>query len=190
MEKENARTSLKGHLLVAMPGLADPNFHLSVTFLCEHNEDGAFGLVVNRPLAGADASAVFREVGMEAVPRALSMPLFAGGPVHPGHLFVLHGPPLSWEATLPVSDFAAMTSSRDILEAVARGEGPELAMLILGCAGWGPGQLDAEILENSWLTCPATETLLFRTPFPDRWEEAVRSVGVDARLLSDVPGHA
>jgi len=190
MKDQAGQTSLKGQLLVAMPQLLDPHFHLTVTYLCVHNADGAFGLVVNREIARARADAVFKELSIDAEPAARDLPLYYGGPVHPGHLFMLHGPPLDWDSTLKVSDSVAMTSSPDLLEAVARGEGPESIMLILGCAGWGPGQLDNEILENSWLTCPATHDLVFQTPVESRWEMAAKSMGIDPRLLSDTPGHA
>lgn len=189
-QPERHEDSLAGQFLIAMPSLDDPNFSTTVTYLCVHNPEGAFGLVVNRVLPGGYISAVLRELAMEYVEEAGEAPIHLGGPVHPGHVFILHGPPLFWDASLMVSPTVAMTSSRDVLEAIARDEGPESFLLVLGCAGWGPGQLEQELSENSWLTCPATDEILFQTPVEERWEMAARQLGIDLQLLSETPGHA
>jgi putative transcriptional regulator len=188
--EEEFETSLKGHFLIAMPSLADPNFSQTVTYLCEHNVEGAVGLVINRIHPELTIEAVFKELDVESVPHVDSLPIHLGGPVHPGQIFVLHGPPFNWEACRPVTPSVALSNSKDLLENLAKGQGPESFILTLGCAGWGPGQLEAEIMANAWLSCPATEAIIFDTPTEKRWEEAARLMGVDLRLFSGVAGHA
>ena len=191
MSEENGfQQSLKGHFLIAMPSLADPSFSRTVTHICEHTSYGALGLVINRVHPELTMKAVFRELNMESVPEADSLPIYMGGPVHTGQVFVIHGPPFGWEACRPVNTSLALSNSKDILEMLAKGNGPESFIIGLGCAGWGPGQLESEIMANAWLTCPGDETVLFKTPVEKRWEEAARLMGVDVKLLTDVAGHA
>ncbi|MBI5844612.1 MAG: YqgE/AlgH family protein [Deltaproteobacteria bacterium] len=190
IQQEEGTTSLKGHFLISMPNLSDPNFSSTVTCICVHNHEGAFGIVINRTLPGGTLRDVFKELGLPAVPETADHPVHIGGPVHPGHVFVLHGLPFTWDATIPVTDTIAMTNSPDILEAIAGGFGPRRFLVVLGCAGWGPGQLECEIVENSWLTCPASDDILFSAPLSDRWDRAARSLGIDPRLLSENSGHA
>ncbi len=182
--------SLAGHFLVAMPALDDPNFALTVTYICVHNQDGAFGLVINQTFQAATGKTLFDQLDIVAAPLAQALPVYLGGPVHQGYVFVLHGPPLDWKASLQISDTVAMSNSVDILQAIASGIGPQSNILVLGCAGWAPGQLEAELVENSWLTCPATDDILFTTPVEERWEKAAQTIGVDLNLVSGVAGHA
>lgn len=183
-------TSLKGHFLIAMPSLLDPNFSQSVTYLGEHTPEGAMGLVINRVHPELITEAVFKELNLKSVPEINSLPLHLGGPVHTEQIFILHGPPFGWEACRPVTPSIALSNSRDLVEVLAQGKGPESFMLAIGCAGWGPGQLESEIMANSWLTCPANETILFETPVEQRWEQAARLLGIDPAQLADVAGHA
>jgi putative transcriptional regulator len=189
-EPQPEKGPLTGHFLIAMPSLDDPNFSQTITYMCVHNQEGAFGLVVNRPLSGGRAKTLFKELGLEHEPSIGEVPIHIGGPVHPGHVFILHGPPFDWNATLMVSDTVGMTNSLDILEAICKGKGPEQFLLILGCAGWAPGQLEDEILENSWLHCPADDEILFEEDDDKKWDKATRSLGIDPALLSHSPGHA
>ena len=182
--------SLAGQFLIAMPALSDPNFALSVTYICVHNQDGAFGLIINQVFNSVKGKTLFDQMDIPAVRQAESLPVYIGGPVHQGYVFVLHGHPLEWKASLPISETVSMSNSVDILQAIASGVGPEPHMLILGCAGWAPGQLEAELAENSWLTCPGNDEILFHTPLEDRWEKAAKSIGVDLSLLSVEAGHA
>ncbi len=182
--------SLAGQFLVAMPALEDPHFSLTVTYICVHNHDGAFGLVINRIFEAATGATLFKELDITPNSKASISPVYMGGPVHQGYVFVLHGPPLDWSASLQISDTVAMSNSVDVLQAIASGVGPPSYMLVLGCAGWAPGQLEAEMVENSWLTCPGNDEILFHTPLEDRWEKAAQSIGVDLNLLSGTAGHA
>jgi putative transcriptional regulator len=182
--------SLKGHFLMAMPGLADPNFSQTVTCLCEHNEQGAMGLVINRAHEELSAGDVFDALSIRCTSAAGSTRVHIGGPVHSGELFVLHGPPFEWEATLKVTDSLCLTNTRDILVAIAEGRGPAAFIICLGCAGWGPGQLEAEIKENAWLTQPLFVENIFELPVELRWEEALKKMGINPALLSDTAGHA
>ncbi|MGD8573823.1 MAG: YqgE/AlgH family protein [Gammaproteobacteria bacterium] len=178
------------HLLIAMPTLGDPNFSQTVTFICEHTAEGALGIIVNRPL-DVQLGDVFEQLSLTAGDeRAAQAPVFAGGPVQQERGFVIHRPIGEWEATLQVDDDIGVTSSRDILVAMAEGRGPEQSLVALGYAGWGAGQLEAEVAENSWLSVPADERILFETPSEKRWEEAARLLGVDLNLLSGDAGHA
>jgi putative transcriptional regulator len=183
-------TSLANQLLIALPSLADPNFARSVALICQHDEDGAMGVVVNRP-SEYTLGDVFGQMGIETGDAALSgQPVLAGGPVHPERGFVLHDGDREWDSSLVIGDGLFVTTSRDVLEAIARGEGPEQATVALGCAGWGAGQLEYELTENSWLTVPADAELLFATPLEARWQAAAGRIGVDMARMTDYSGHA
>ncbi len=183
-------SSLANQLLVAMPGLGDRNFNQTVTFLCEHNEDGALGIVINRPteLTLGDLAEHMEIESADAAPAAT--PILSGGPVQVDHGFVLHEPLGDWEATLPVTETLGLTTSRDILGAILSGQGPARWLIALGYAGWGPGQLEQELAQNAWLTVPADPELLFSTPYEARWQEAAARLGVDLNLIAGDAGHA
>ncbi|HSO20067.1 MAG TPA: YqgE/AlgH family protein [Desulfosarcina sp.] len=182
--------SLKGQFLMAMPGLADPNFFQSVTCLSEHNPKGAMGIVINRIHTEINGKMIFDELGIPMGPGAEAIPIHVGGPVHMNEIFILHGAPFNWEGSMMVTDGLAMSNSRDVLEAIAAGNGPHSFIIALGCAGWGPGQLESEIRGNAWITGPFAETIAFRTEVEGRWEAAMKMIGIDPALLSDIPGHA
>ena len=182
--------SLKGQFLLAMPALLDPNFSQTVTCICEHNEEGALGVVVNRVHQELSGKDIFEELKMDYAPGADSIAVHLGGPVHIGELFVLHGPPFDWEACLKITPTLGMSNSRDILESIAMNRGPHSFIIALGCAGWGPGQLEYEMKENAGLTFPIYEENIFELPVEVRWEEAVRKMGIDPSLLSNASGHA
>ena len=187
---ENGFSSFKGHFLLAMPNLRDPIFSQTVSLICEHSDNGAFGVVINRVHAHLSGKDIFNELNIEQVPDAASLPVHIGGPVHSGEIFLVHGPPFHWDSCLMVTPTVAMSNTRDILESIANGSGPSKLILTLGCAGWGPGQLEAEIMENAWLTQPAIDEVLFGWPVEDRWEEAVKRMGFDPALLADTAGNA
>ncbi|MBW1740133.1 MAG: YqgE/AlgH family protein [Deltaproteobacteria bacterium] len=189
-QEKEYQASLKGQFLIAMPSLADPNFSQAVTYICEHTTEGAVGLVINRIHQELTMEAVFKELNLEFIPERASLPIHLGGPVHPGQIFILHGPPFDWEACRPVTPSLALSNSKDLLEALAKGQGPEPFIITLGCAGWAPNQLESEIMANAWLTCPASETILFETPVEKRWEKAANLMGIDPRRLTDTAGHA
>jgi putative transcriptional regulator len=182
---------LNNQLLVAMPSLADPNFSHSVTLICEHNERGALGLVINRPLE-MRMSEVLDQLSLPTEDARLrEMPVLAGGPVQRDRGFVLHRPgPQGWESTMPVSDTLHVTTSRDVLAAMAKGEGPRQAVVALGYAGWDARQLDEELLQNAWLTVPCDDSLIFELPFEQRWHAAARLVGVELSRISTQAGRA
>lgn len=183
-------SSLKNQLLIAMPGLDDPNFARTVTYICEHSEDGAMGIVINRPseLTLAD---VLGHMGIVASdPATEKQPIYLGGPVEEERGFVLHPPSKDWSSTLPITDDISITTSRDILENMAQGEGPAKALVALGYAGWSAGQLEDELQDNAWLSGPADQTILFELPAGQRWNAAARLLGVDLNLLSTDAGHA
>ncbi len=185
-----ATTNLSNQFLIAMPTLADPNFYRTVTYLCAHNEEGAMGIVINRPmeLNLGDILAQM-DIGITVDP-AREIPIFDGGPVQRERGFVIHRPAGEWDAMMSVGDELSVTTSRDILAAVAKGEGPEKTLIALGYAGWGAGQLEREIAQNAWLHGPADERVLFDTPHEQRWEAAAALVGVDFDRLSGEAGHA
>lgn len=181
---------LRSQFLIAMPSLADEQFGQTVTLLCEHNDEGALGLVVNRPtdLKLAD---MLSHLGLEST--ALSdagPPVYWGGPVQPERGFVVHTESGNWEATMAIGESLYVTRSRDILDALAAGRGPERYIVLLGYAGWDAGQLETEILSNAWLNTPADKQILFGTPTADRWQAATRLLGVDFTQLSAGAGHA
>ncbi len=182
-------SELKNQFLVAMPSLDDEHFEQTVTFLCEHSDQGALGLVINRP---SDLS-VANMLGHMNVPCERNLekdPVFWGGPVQPERGFVLHTVGTTWESTVQVSEHLAITSSRDILEAIGLGNGPEEYLITLGYAGWDAGQLEEELLHNAWLNTPADRQILFSTAPPERWEASLKLLGVDLTVLSGDAGHA
>ena len=181
---------LTNHFLIAMPQLHDPNFSRSVTYICEHTAEGALGIVINRPLDMCLGDILAHmEIDIEDE-RNARLPVHAGGPVHPERGFVLHRPVGDWESSLHVTGDIAVTTSRDVLEALARGQGPEQALIALGYAGWEAGQLEREMLENSWLSGPANPHILFEIDDHERWRAAAALLGVDLDKLSGEAGHA
>ncbi len=181
---------LTNQFLIAMPGLDDPNFTRSVTYVCEHNEQGAMGIVVNRPI-DMDLGEVFRQLEVTSDnDRVEHQPIYIGGPVLPDRGFILHRPHGDWESTLRVTPTIAVTTSRDILNAIAHGYGPRDSIFALGYAGWTAGQLEAEMADNAWLSVPADEHVLFELPADARWRAAAELLGVDPMLLSGDSGHA
>jgi putative transcriptional regulator len=182
--------SLSNQLLIAMPGMADPNFNSTVTLICEHNDEGALGIVINR-LSGLNMGGLFRQLAVEeADEEAASAPVLDGGPVARDRGFVLHSPASEFESSIDVSTDIQLTLSRDVIDSLAAGGGPARSIVALGYAGWEPGQLEAEMLHNTWLTVPATPELIFDVPFEDRWAGAAKSMGVDISQISPHAGHA
>jgi putative transcriptional regulator len=183
-------SSLANNLLVAMPTLAGGGFEQSVTLICEHSERGALGIVLNKPLEMklGDVLAQMKLGALEAATAAQSV--LRGGPVHTDRGFVLHRPGGDWDSTHRISDSIQVTTSRDVLAAMARGQGPRDAFVALGYAGWEPGQLEREILDNSWLSVPMNEQLVFEVPFEQRWQAAWQLLGVHSSRVSPVAGHA
>jgi putative transcriptional regulator len=183
-------TYLSNQFLIAMPTLADPNFFQTVTYISEHNANGALGLVINRPL-GLSLGQLLEHLDITTDRLDLAtQPIYQGGPVQPEQGFVLHRPVGRWGATLRVTEDIGITTSRDILQAVAHGEGPEQLLVTLGYAGWGAGQLEQELVDNAWLFGPADPDILFQTPSDQRWQAAAALMGIDLTLLSAHAGHA
>ncbi len=181
---------LSNHLLVALPALHDEHFARSVTLVCHHDGDGAMGVMVNRA-SEYTLGEVFQQMGISSDFQALqSQIVLAGGPVHPERGFVLHDGAREWDSTLTVGDGLYLTTSRDVLEAMARGDGPTQAVVALGCAGWGAGQLEQELVDDSWLMVPAVRELLFELPLEQRWQAAAGSIGVDLVNYASHSGHA
>ncbi len=180
---------LKSQFLVAMPGLEDDNFNHTVSLLCEHNDKGAVGLVINRPTELA-LTAMLDQMGMEHPALSEETRIYWGGPVQPERGFVVHRQGGEWESSLQVQDDLWVTTSRDILAAIGTGEGPEHYIVTLGYAGWGAGQLESEILLNSWLNTPVDSKILFNLPARQRWQAATRLLGVDVTQLTGIAGHA
>jgi len=183
-------TYLTGHLLIAMPAMADPNFVRSVTYICEHSDQGALGIVINRPLDMA-LGEVFQQLALEGAPAAVAdQPVLRGGPVQGERGFVLHDGDHAFDSSLEVADGLYLTTSRDVLEAMARGDGPKQALVALGCAGWGEGQLEQELVDDSWLLVPNRPDVLFQLPIAQRWQAAAGSIGIDLLNHASHSGHA
>jgi len=182
--------SLTNQLLIAMPGMADPNFSTTVTLICEHNDEGVLGIVINRPL-GLTLSGLFEQLDVnDPDSQAAEHPVLMGGPVGPERGFVLHSPGSSYENTLEVSDQIHLTLSRDVIDAMANGDGPEQSLVALGYAGWEPGQIENEMLTNSWLNVPASPAIVFDMAFNERWMAAAQTLGIDINQISPDAGHA
>jgi len=185
----NQATYLTNQFIIAMPNLADPNFFHTVAFLCQHNQDGALGIVINRP-TDMKLGEIFKQMDINVTaPAAAETPVFAGGPVQQDRGFVVHTSGGDWHATMAVSETISLTTSRDVLEAIAAGEGPEQYLIALGYAGWGAGQLEREIMDNAWLNTPYGKQVLFDTPVNLRWNAAAEQIGIDINQLTAPAGH-
>lgn len=186
-----ATDSLEGKLLIAMPGMGDPRFDKSVIFMCAHSDDGALGLIVNKPALDLGFAEVIKKLEIDVDAPERDIRIHVGGPVENGRGFVLHsGEYQSNGATLKVNDAFGMTATPDVLEEIALGQGPEAAILALGYSGWGPGQLETEILANGWLTCDAAPDIVFGGDDESKWSAALATLGVDPLLLSADAGRA
>jgi putative transcriptional regulator len=187
---DDASATLAGQLLVAMPAMADPRFAHAVIYLCAHTDEGAMGILLNRPIEQPSFEDLLKQLGIEPVPPARHIRLCSGGPVDHGRGFVLHTTDWISEESLRVNDLVALTASLDVLMAIAGGGGPRSGLLALGYAGWGPGQLDNELQQNAWLSVPADETLVFDGDSDTKWRRALAKLRIDPALLSDTAGHA
>ena len=168
--------NMKGKFLLAIPGLPDPNFSQTVTCKCEHNEFGALGFIVNKIHPLLTGRELFEDLEIQYDKGVDTLEIYLGGPVQPSGVFVLHGPPFEWNETLRVTDNLALSNSRDILEAIALQKGPESFIILLGCAGWGPMQLDSELRDSAWLTCPVSEEIMFSTGVELKYEKAIMMI--------------
>jgi putative transcriptional regulator len=184
--------SLSNQFLIAMPELEDPNFSRTVTLICQHDENGALGVIINRTV---DSFSINDVLDQFSLPNPISrrighQPIYVGGPVHNELGLVLHRGLGDWQSTLKVGGQLGLTSSRDVLEAIAYSGGPDDCLLVLGYAGWGAGQLDFEIRQNAWLTAPADPRIIFEVEIGQRWAQAATSLGVDIATLNTGAGHA
>jgi putative transcriptional regulator len=180
-----------GKMLIAMPGMGDPRFEHSVVYLCAHSEDGAMGLIVNKPAADIRFADLLEQLGIPVGEGLRDIRVHFGGPVEHGRRFVLHSADYEAETgTMKVDDQVAMTATTEVLEQIAKGEGPASLMLALGYAGWGPGQLEDEIAANGWLTCDARPDIPFGRANEHKWTAALKAMGIDPLILSASAGRA
>ncbi|MDL2268938.1 YqgE/AlgH family protein [Desulfosarcina sp. OttesenSCG-928-G17] len=182
--------SLKGQFLIAMPGLKDPNFYRTVTFMTEHNAHGAMGVVFNRVHPKIRAKMVFDALKIAPGTDISRVPVHGGGPVRPNEIFILHEAPFEWKNSVMITPSVALSNSRDIIEAIAAGESPENFLVALGSAGWGSGQLERELHDNTWITSAGSAEIIFSLSVDTRWEAAIRALGIDPEQLSDMAGSA
>ena len=185
---DHASDSLRGHFLIATPVIGSGFFNRSLTYLCEHNSEGAMGIVVNQCLE-VSLTEMLEHLDIEPAVSP-DIPILAGGPVATDHGFVLHRGSTEWEGSQPVTDTVCLTGSQDLLHAIAAGEGPDDYLVALGYAGWAAGQLESEMAESSWLTVLADDDILFRNDADGRLAAAGRQLGIDIDLLSAEVGHA
>jgi putative transcriptional regulator len=182
--------SLTGHFLIAMPALDDGLFNHAVTYICEHDENGSFGVIINQ-LSNINLKQIIDEVKIEnSSAYDEQQKVYMGGPVDQGRGFILHRPAGNWSSSLKVKNNVTLTTSKDILQAIANNQGPEDNIVALGYAGWSAGQLEQEMASNTWLSCPADEQIIFNTPVEQRWQAAASLIGVDLSLISTDTGHA
>lgn len=191
MEMPQSEIDLTGNLLIAMPGMADPRFETSVVYICAHSADGAMGLIVNKPVAEIAFDDLLEQLKIARGDGSHGLGVHFGGPVEHARGFVLHsGDYKSEESTMQINSDFSMTATRDILADIASGEGPDQRILMLGYAGWGPGQIEDEISQNGWLSCEADPAVVFGEVDAGKWEAALRSMGVEPIMLSGDAGRA
>ena len=183
--------NLVNQFLIAMPDMRDPNFSQTVTLICEHNEQGALGFVINHPTQMSVGDLLDQQkIPFDDTTDLPDWPLYFGGPVEPERGFIVHTPEKTWSTTMKVGSSFGITASLDIIEDSVSGEGPDKSLYILGYAGWGAGQLENEISENAWLTTPADPAIVFDLPAEERWRSAASRLGIDLDLMNANPGHA
>lgn len=186
--------NLQHHFLIAMPALQDPLFKRSVIYICEYNDEGAMGIIINKPLDNLQIDGILEKLKIEPEPLdpsiRLDKPVFIGGPLAEDRGFILHSPPDVFGSSIRISDDVVITTSRDVLETLGTTKQPENILVALGYASWEKGQLEQEIMENAWLTAPANPDILFRTPISERWRESARLMGIDIHNMSVEAGHA
>ena len=192
--------NLAKQLLIAMPSMEDSNFSRTVTIICEHNQDGAMGIIINQPttlfvdelLSNLEATESASKESEHKPQKFIHNhdPVYAGGPVQIDRGFILHDSDKQWESTHMIDNDLSLTTSEDILLAIAQGKGPENTLIALGYAGWGAGQLEQELSANAWLTVPYEAGIIFDTPIEKRWQSAATKIGVDLHLISNQAGHA
>lgn len=186
--------NLQNHFLIAMPTLLDPFFQKSVVYICEHNEKGAMGLVINRPIEQISINSILKNLNIKTTEydhiTELSQPVFSGGPIAEAHGFILHSPQNGFHSTLKLSDEIMITTSKDILETLGTTKQPEKTLIALGYSSWEQGQLEKEMMENNWLTAKADSNIIFYTPIAERWREAAALIGIDIFNISNQAGHA
>jgi putative transcriptional regulator len=186
-----ASSYLNNQFLIAMPGLTDREFAHTVTYLCQHSDEGAIGIIINRPMQ-MKLGDIFAQMNIDAHSLAsVNTPVYLGGPVQPERGFVIHNADhRQWDSSISISDKVSLTSSRDILEAIAKGTGPKNYLIALGYAGWSAGQLEREMMNNAWLHTPYAESILYHTPVSERWNAAANLIGIDINRLTLTAGHA
>ncbi|KAB8305355.1 YqgE/AlgH family protein [Erwinia endophytica] len=186
--------NLQHHFLIAMPALQDPLFKRSVVYICEHNESGAMGLIVNKPMENLTVDGILNKLKIMPESRqpeiTLDKPVFSGGPLAEDRGFILHSAQRTFASSIRVSDNTVITTSRDVLETLGTPEQPSSVLVALGYCAWEKDQLENELLENAWLTTPANSNILFKTPIAQRWREAAKSIGVDIHNITSDAGHA
>ncbi|MCU7905227.1 MAG: YqgE/AlgH family protein [Candidatus Thiodiazotropha sp. (ex Epidulcina cf. delphinae)] len=183
-------TNLTDHFLIAMPRLEDPNFFHTVTYICEHTSEGAMGIVINRPME-LHLADIFEQLEIRiSSTKVAEQAVYIGGPVQSDRGFVLHDATTEWTSTLQVTQEISVTTSLDVLEAIACGKGPHHSLVALGYAGWGAGQIESELAQNAWLSGPAQSDIIFNRASRERWQAAADLLGVDLNLLSGDTGHA
>ena len=181
---------LNNQFLIAMPALMDKDFSHTVTYLCQHNDKGALGIIINRPTS-MTLGDIFNQMGItDASEKSSTTPIYLGGPVQMERGFIIHNTgEEGWDSSIAISTTVSLTSSRDILEAIAKDEGPENYLIALGYAGWNAGQLEKEMRDNTWLNTPYAESILYQTPAGQRWTTAAHLMGVNINLLTTMAGH-
>lgn len=191
METDTSLPHLDGKLLIAMPSMGDPRFEKTVIYICAHSDDGAMGLIVNKPAKDLKFDDLLEQLKIKSDRSIEGVDVFYGGPVEYGRGFVLHSQDYDTkDSTLSVNDEFGMTATLDILKDISNGEGPDACLLALGYAGWGPGQLEGEIRANGWLTCDADQNLVFSKDPKGKWLAALETLGIDPRMLSAAGGSA
>ncbi|MBA0165222.1 YqgE/AlgH family protein [Pectobacterium versatile] len=186
--------NLQHHFLIAMPALQDSVFKRSVVYICEHNEDGAMGLIINKPMDQFSVENVLKKLKIDPTPRdpaiRLDKPVFIGGPLADDRGFILHTPCPGFGSSISISEDTMITTSKDVLETLGTPQQPKNTLVALGYSAWENGQLEEELLENAWLTTPADQDILFHTPIAERWRAAARKLGIDIHNISTEAGHA
>jgi len=186
--------NLQHHFLIAMPALQDPLFKRSVVYICEHNDEGAMGLIINKPMENLTVNGILQKLKIMPAQRdpqiKLDKPVFSGGPLADDRGFILHSAQRTFSSSIRVSDNTMITTSRDVLESLGTPEQPEQVLVALGYCAWEKDQLEGELLENAWLTAPANSNILFHTPIAERWREAAKSIGIDIHMITSEAGHA